>query len=121
MNEFAIVAVFLFGGLIAAGALFIIQSLLSPKRPSPTKLSPYECGEVPIGDAQIRFNFRFFIFAVLFVIFEVEAAFLFPWAVNFREFYPYYGAPMLWEMVLFVGILFIGWFYAYEKGALKWE
>ena len=121
MNEFAIVGLFFFLALASAGALFIIQGMLSPRRPSPTKLSPYECGEVPIGEAQIRFNFRFFIFAVLFVLFEVEAVFIFPWAVNFRTYYPFYGRPLLWEMILFVGILFIGWIYAYEKGALKWE
>jgi len=121
MADYTVVAVFLFGALAAAGFLFFVQWLISPKHPAPTKLSPYECGEVPIGDAQVRFNFRFYIYAILFVLFEVEAIFFFPWANAFRDLFKIMLWPAFWEMVIFLAILFIGWLYAYYKGVLKWQ
>ncbi|MFN4182730.1 MAG: NADH-quinone oxidoreductase subunit A [bacterium] len=108
--------------MVAVGLLFFLQSLISPKKPSVTKLSAYECGAEAIGDARIRFHSRFYLYAVLFIIFEVELAFLFPWATAFRR-----GAlggiplPLYLEMAVFVLILFIGLVYAWREGVLKWE
>lgn len=123
MADGIVIGVFLLGGIGAAAAMMFANRLLSPKRPTPTKLSPYECGEIPVGDARVRFNFRFFIFAILFVVFEVEILFLFPWAVVYKNLVlvPGYSKAVFWEMVIFVFILFIGWVYAYRKGLLKWE
>ncbi len=90
--------------------------LLRPFRPHQNKLSPYECGVEPMGDARARFSVRFYIIAILFVIFDVETIFLFPWAVI-------YGRLALFgfiEMMIFLGILVIGFFYAWKKGALEW-
>lgn len=123
MADYVVIGMFLAGGIGAAAAMMAANRLLSPKRPTPTKLSPYECGEVPIGDARVRFNFRFFIFAILFVVFEVEILFLFPWAVVYKTLvvYPGYTHAIFWEMFIFVFILFVGWIYAFRKGLLKWE
>lgn len=90
--------------------------LLRPFRPHQNKLSPYECGVEPTGDARERFSVRFYIIAILFVIFDVETIFLFPWAVI-------YGRLALFgfiEMMIFLGILIVGYFYAWKKGALEW-
>jgi len=90
--------------------------LLRPFRPHQNKLSPYECGVEPMGDAHERFSVRFYIIAILFVIFDVETIFLFPWAVI-------YGRLALFgfiEMMIFLGILIVGFYYAWKKGALEW-
>ncbi len=90
--------------------------LLRPFKPHQNKLSPYECGVEPTGDARERFSVRFYIIAILFVIFDVETIFLFPWAVI-------YGRLALFgfvEMMIFLGILIIGFFYVWKKGALEW-
>jgi NADH-quinone oxidoreductase subunit A len=123
MADYIVVGVFLVGGIVMAGSMMLANRLLSPKRPTPTKVSPYECGEVPIGDARVRFNFRFFIIAILFVVFEVEILFLFPWAVVYKTLVtmPGFSHAVFWEMVIFVFILSIGWLYAYKRGLLKWE
>ncbi len=119
-----IVAVFLVGGILAVGFLFFAQSLISPKKPSVTKLSPYECGAEPFGDARIRFHSRFYLYALLFIVFEVEVVFLFPWAEAFRRGATGAGGipiPLFFEMVVFVLILMIGWLFALKEGVLKWE
>jgi NADH-quinone oxidoreductase subunit A len=93
-----------------------VGRLLRPFRPLQNKLAPYECGIEPTGDARERFSVRFYIIAILFVIFDVETIFLFPWAVI-------YGRLALFgfvEMLIFLGILIIGYFYAWKKGALEW-
>lgn len=90
--------------------------LLRPFRPHQNKLSPYECGVEPIGDARERFSVRFYIIAILFVIFDVETIFLFPWAVIYSRL-ALFGFI---EMMIFLGILIVGYFYAWKKGALEW-
>jgi NADH-quinone oxidoreductase subunit A len=123
MADYIVVGFFLAGGIAIAAMMMTANRLFSPKRPTPTKLSPYECGEVPVGDARVRFNFRFFIIAICFVIFEVEVLFLFPWAVVYKSLVvmPTFSHAVFWEMVIFVFILFVGWVYAYRRGLLKWE
>lgn len=83
-------------------------------QPDPT---PYECGMEPVGSPWVSPNIRFYVFALVFVIFDAEALFVFPWAVNMREF----GWMGLWELLVFVGIVFVGLIYAWRRGALRWE
>ncbi len=93
-----------------------IGRLLRPARPSESKLSPYECGIEPESDARDRISVRFYIIAILFVIFDVETVFLFPWAVLYKQL-ALFG---LIEMLIFLGILIAGYFYVWKKGALEW-
>ena len=99
----------------------MISRLAAPQRPYPEKLSTYECGEIPIGEAWVRFNISYYIFALLFVVFDVESVFLYPWAVVFRELvHTGRGAFAFMEMFVFVVILVLGLVYAWRKGVLKW-
>lgn len=124
---------------IVVGAGFVIASLcmswaLRPSKPSPEKLSTYECGEEPFGDARHQFNFRYYIFALLFVVFDVESIFIFPWAVQFKNILAksleitahgvngmLSGGAAFIEMTVFIFILVLGLVYAWRKGALRWE
>lgn len=90
---------------------------LRPYKPSAGKLMPYECGVDPLGDARDRFSVRFYIIAILFVIFDVETIFLFPWAILYDQL-ALFGFI---EMLIFLGILIVGYFYVWKKGALEWE
>ncbi|MCB9834296.1 MAG: NADH-quinone oxidoreductase subunit A [Planctomycetes bacterium] len=99
-------------------AMAVLGHLLGPKRPSDVKFSVYECGVQPQVDAKRRFSVKFYQVAVLFVVFDVEVAFLFPWAILFRSSQ---GFAMLGEMFVFLGILAIGLYYVIKRGALEWE
>ena len=116
MNEWIYVALFIVVGLIipigAIGAGFVF----GPKKPNPVKESTYECGEPAIGSAWVRFDMRFYTVALIFVVFDVELAFLFPWAVVFKEM----GGVALVEGVIFIAILFLGLVYVWAKGDLDW-
>lgn len=101
---------------IGIGAL-VIGLLFRLRRPYPEKLSPYESGIPPVGEARIRFSVKFFIIAILFVIFDVETVFLYPWAIVFDKI----GLYAFIEMMIFIFILLIGYVYAWKKGALQWE
>ena len=107
---------FLLAGLVA-GAIVLLSWLLGYRKPTRAKLSPYECGMVPIGDARQRFSVRFYLVAMVFILFDVEAVFLYPWAVVYRAL----GFPGLVQMGVFVGILMAGFVYAWDNGALKWQ
>ena len=104
---------------IGFAAVALIFSVLLGKsgRRNPTKDSPYECGIEPIGDARQRFPVKFYLVAVLFILFDIEAVFLYPWAVTFRQL----GLYGLVEMALFIAILFVGYLYLLKKRALEWE
>jgi NADH-quinone oxidoreductase subunit A len=105
---------------IAGGlALVIIAAsfLLARQRPDPEKLSPYECGFEPFEDARIRFDVRYYLVAILFIIFDLEVAFLFPWAASLGDI----GVFGFWSMVVFLGVLTVGFAYEWMKGALEWE
>ncbi len=104
------------GFLLVAGAL-IGNYVLSPRNPTRTKGVTYECGMLPIGRARTQVHFRYYLFAILFLIFDIEAVFLFPWAVTFVEI----GKQAFYEMVAFIGILGFGLLYAWKKGVLKWR
>lgn len=101
------------GGLIAP----LIGYILGPRRPNAEKLSPYECGFPPFDDARIPFDVRFYLVAILFIIFDLETAFLVPWAVVFRNL-SWFG---LGVMGIFLGILTVGFIYEWKKGGLEWE
>lgn len=102
--------------LIGLGAL-VFGLLLRPRRPYGQKLTPYESGNPPVGDSRHRFSIKFYIIAMLFVVFDVEAVFLYPWAVAYDNL----GLFGLVEMMLFIFILLIGYVYVWKKGAFDWE
>jgi NADH-quinone oxidoreductase subunit A len=112
-----------FAGALGFGVITLFMSrLLGPHRPGKEKNSTYECGEVPIGVAWIQFNVSYYIFALIFVIFDVETVFLFPWAVVLKTLKKMgYGPFTVFEMSVFIGILFLGLIYAWKKGVLSWQ
>lgn len=95
----------------------IFSSLVGPKKFSELKMSPYESGVEPVGTARERFSIKFYIIAMLFILFDIEAVFLYPWAVLFKRL----GMFGLMEMGVFIVILFVGYIYVWKKGALEWE
>ena len=99
------------------GGTILISALLGPKRKSETKLMPYECGIDPVGTARSRFSIKFYVIAMIFILFDIEAVFLYPWAVIYRKL----GLFGLLEMGVFVLILLIGFIFVWKKGALEWE
>ncbi len=103
--------------IIIGVAIFFISNLLRPQRPYPLKLTPYECGIPSFEDTWERFNVKFYVVALVFVIFDVETIFLYPWAVVYKKI----GFYALIEMYLFIFILIIGYFYAIAKGIFNWR
>ncbi|HXY11703.1 MAG TPA: NADH-quinone oxidoreductase subunit A [Terriglobales bacterium] len=99
-----------------AGCLVWMSSRIGFRRPSRAKLSPYECGMVPVGDARSRFSVKFYLVAMLFILFDVEAVFLYPWAVILRRL-KMFG---FWEMLVYIAIVLVGFFYVWKKGVLDW-
>ena len=111
------IAITLALGLIVAGAFLGLSHLLSVRRPTPVKQSPYESGIDPLGDTRERFSVKFYIVAILFIVFDIETIFFLPWASVFREL----GLFGLIEMFVFVLVLAAGLAYAWKKGALEWD
>ena len=111
--------IFIFIGIAAGLSLFIIllAYLRAPLKPDPEKLSAYECGFEAFSDARLKFNVRFYLIAILFIIFDLEVAFLFPWAITLGDI----GVEGFWSMMAFLGLLTIGFIYEWKKGALEWE
>ena len=117
LTEFGkILIFFLLGALFVAGGL-IASWLLRPHRPYPGKNASYECGEEPIGNAWVRFNIRFYVVALIFLIFDVEVVFLFPWALVYRQM----GLFAFIEMAVFLIVLLVGYAYVWVKGDLDWD
>ena len=116
MTEYLAILIFIVVGIAIVTVTFGIAKLIRPHNPYPKKNTNYECAEDPVGDSWFKFNNRFYIFALIFVVFDVEAVFLFPWAVAFGKL----GLYALVEMIIFILILFFGLFYAWRKGVLKW-
>lgn len=98
-------------------ASIVVPAVLAPSRPSTEKLLPYECGEIVVGEPWVRFHIRYYIFALLFLIFDVEVAFMLPWAVLLKGTLGTFG---FWEMMVFIVILVLGLIYPWKKGLLKW-
>ena len=117
LTEFGKVLIFLLVGsaFVAIGVFF--AWLLRPNRPYPSKITTYECGEAPVGDTRIRFNIRFYVVALIFLILDVEVVFLFPWATIFKSL----GWFGFIEMAVFLAILFVGYAYVWRKGDLDWD
>lgn len=111
------VLVFIFVALAFGGVTILAGDLLRPKRPYAEKLLPYESGMDPEKDARQPFPLRYSLIAILFVVFDIEIVFLYPWAVSFNKL----GLFALVEMYLFMAVLLVGYFYAWKKGALEWE
>jgi NADH-quinone oxidoreductase subunit A len=111
------IAIFALVGILFVGIALALSRLLRPSAPSKAKRATYECGAPPVGEAWRQFNPRYYLYALLFVVFDVEAAFLYPWAVAFRQV----GAYAVAEMVIFVALLGVGLAYAWRRGALEWE
>ena len=101
---------------LLAGAIVTLSWLIGQRKPTRAKLSPYECGMTPQGDARERFSVKFYLVAMLFILFDVEAVFLYPWAVILREL-KMFG---FWEMLVYIGIVLVGFFYIWKKGVLDW-
>jgi NADH-quinone oxidoreductase subunit A len=117
MREYVPVLLFLLVAIAFAGGTIGLSSIIVPRRRNSIKNSTYECGVEPVGDARERFSIKFYLVAVLFILFDIEAVFLYPWAVAFRQL----GLYGLIEMVLFIVILFVGYVYLLKKRALEWD
>ena len=117
LSQYFPILVFLVIAGVIAVAMIAASYVLARQRPDPEKLSPYECGFEPFEDARVRFDVRYYLVAILFILFDLEIAFLFPWAVVINEI----GIAGFLAMMLFLGILVVGFVYEWRKGALEWE
>ena len=117
LNNYLTIIIFLAIALILSMGFVVLNFALSPKNPDPEKLSAYECGFEPFNDSRMEFDIRFYLVAILFIIFDLEIAFLFPWAITLGNI-GYFG---FFSMMLFLFILTIGFIYEWKKGALDWE
>jgi NADH-quinone oxidoreductase subunit A len=117
LREYLPIMIFLVIAAGIAGAMVVGSFLLARQKPDPEKLSPYECGFEAFDDARRRFDIRFYLVSILFIIFDLEVAFLFPWAISLSRI----GAFGFWSMIVFLGVLTIGFIYEWKKGALEWE
>ena len=111
------VLMFIVVGLVLGGVLLTVGRAVAPHKPDPKKLSPYECGFEAFEDARMKFDVRYYLVAILFILFDLEIAFLFPWAVVLPEI----GFPGYAAMMVFLAILVVGFVYEWKKGALEWE
>ena len=116
-SDYLPVLIFLMAATAFGMGALLIGELLRLKRPYPEKLMPYESGNLPVGEPRYRFSIKFYIISMLFVIFDVEAIFLYPWAVVFDRI----GLYAFIEMIIFIVILFVGYVYAWGKEAFKWD
>ena len=117
LKDYFSIIVFLIIALGLSFAFIIINFALSPKNPDPEKLSAYECGFEAFGDSRMEFDVRFYLVAILFIIFDLEIAFLFPWAISLGNL----GALGFWSMMIFLFVLAVGFVYEWKKGALDWD
>ena len=117
LKEYLSIIIFLFIALGLSVGFIVLNFLFSPKNPDPEKLSAYECGFEAFGDSRMEFDVRFYLVAILFIIFDLEIAFLFPWAISLGNI----GPLGFWSMMIFLLILTIGFIYEWKKGALDWD
>jgi NADH-quinone oxidoreductase subunit A len=117
LQDYLPLVVFIAVALVIGLALLIAPFLVAFKQPDPEKLSAYECGFNAFDDARMKFEVRFYLVAILFIIFDLEVSFLFPWAVAFKSV----GVFGFWSMMVFLGVLTIGFIYEWKKGALEWD
>ena len=117
LSEYLPILLFLIIAIIFSIGALSLSFIVSPKKPSDEKLSPYECGFEPFEDARVKFDVRFYLIAILFIIFDLEIAFLFPWSVALSEI----GLYGFFSMLVFLFLLTIGFIYEWKKGALEWD
>ena len=117
LKDYLSIIIFLFIALGLSVGFIVLNFLFSPKNPDPEKLSAYECGFEAFGDSRMEFDVRFYLVAILFIIFDLEIAFLFPWAISLGNL----GTLGFWSMMIFLFILTIGFVYEWKKGALDWD
>ena len=117
LEQYFPILLFIVFGLVLGLLMLTVGTFVSPSRPDPQKLSPYECGFEAFEDARMKFDVRYYLVAILFILFDLEIAFLFPWAVSLREI----GPAGFWAMMIFLLILVVGFAYEWKKGALDWE
>ena len=117
LNSYFSIVLFLFIAVGLSVGFIVLNFILSPKNPDPEKLSAYECGFEPFNDSRMEFDIRFYLVAILFIIFDLEIAFLFPWAISLGNI----GILGFTSMMIFLFILTVGFVYEWKKGALDWE
>jgi NADH-quinone oxidoreductase subunit A len=117
LQDYLPLVVFIAVALVIGLALLVVPFLVAYKSPDPEKLSAYECGFNAFDDARMKFDVRFYLVAILFIIFDLEVAFLFPWAIVFGQL----GSYGFWSMMVFLAVLTIGFIYEWKKGALEWD
>lgn len=117
LNNWLAVGIGVIVGCVLVGTALAANLLFAPKAPSRAKATPFECGMLPIGRQTGTVHFRYYLYAILFLIFDVEAVFLFPWAITFLDV----GKAAFWEMVVFISVLAGGLVYAWKRGVLSWR
>ena len=117
LKDYLSIIIFLFVALGLSVGFIVLNFLFSPKNPDPEKLSAYECGFEAFSDSRMEFDVRFYLVAILFIIFDLEIAFLFPWAISLGNL----GSLGFWSMMIFLFVLTIGFIYEWKKGALDWD
>ena len=117
LTDYLSIVIFLFIALLISIGFILINFVSSPSNPDPEKLSAYECGFDAFDDSRMEFDVRFYLVAILFIIFDLEIAFLFPWAITLGEI----GVFGFWSMMIFLAVLTVGFIYEWKMGALEWE
>ena len=117
LSDYFSIILFLIIALFLSVGFIFVNYLAAPQNPDPEKLSAYECGFEPFDDSRMEFDVRFYLVAILFIIFDLEIAFLFPWAISLGNI----GIFGFWSMMIFLAILTVGFIYEWKKGALEWE
>ena len=117
LGSYLPVVIFIGVAAVVCGALVVAPFVIAYRSPDPEKLSAYECGFNAFDDARMKFDIRFYLVSILFIIFDLEVAFLFPWAVSFSEV----GWLGFWSMMAFLAVLTVGFIYEWKKGALEWD
>ncbi len=121
LEQYLPVAVYIVIVLVTGATMLGLSVLLGPKNKIAGKGTPYECGVPLLGEARQRFSIRFYLVAILFVLFDIETVFLIPWAVTYRDLLGSMGWVVIAEMLVFIGILFTGYIYAWKRGGLEWD
>ena len=121
LSQYLPLVIFIGVALVIGIALLVAPFIVAFRDPDPEKLSPYECGFAPFDDARMKFDVRFYLVSILFIIFDLEVAFLFPWAVSLMDLPADVAKFAFVSMMIFLGVLTVGFIYEWKKGALEWE
>ena len=121
MADYLPLAIFIAVAFVISLVLLVVPFVVAYQRPDAEKLSAYECGFNAFDDARMKFDVRFYLVAILFIVFDLEVAFLFPWAITLTKLGPGAAVFAFWSMMAFLGVLTVGFIYEWKKGALEWE